>query len=131
MKNWSKSILGLLTLSLSLGLFTSCEQSIIDEYENSSNDQYSAMKNSVYSDDVKCTVTTESPTHGTVEEKGTRCFFSDKQNCAPTTQCNTDASFVNLVNSYYTEEQWYEDMVNGVPYTEPEIIAYIDAHFRE
>lgn len=86
---------------------------------------------SVYSDDVKCEVTTESPTLGTVVEKGTRCYFSDKQNCSPTTACNTDATFIDLVNSYYTDEQWYEDLANGVPYTEPEILAYIEAHFRE
>lgn len=118
-------------MTVSLFVFTSCEQTIIEEYERSTDGQLSAMGPSVYSDDVKCEVTTESPTMGTVVEKGTRCYFSDQQNCSPTTACDTDASFIELVDTYYSNEQWYEDMANGVPYTEPEILAYIEAHFRE
>jgi hypothetical protein len=131
MKNWTINKLPFILLAFSLLVLTSCGKSIFEEYENYTDDPLAAMNLSVYSDDVKCEVITESPTLGTIVQKGTRCFYSDKENCGPTTACNTDATFMDLINSYYTDEQWYEDLVNGVPYTEPEILAYIEAHFRE
>lgn len=125
MKN-SKLKVSFFALSIgALITFSSCSKE-----EQLSKPAELALKDITYNDDVKCTVETEIPGQGTVTEKGTRCFQSNAQNCSFVTNCQTTATFVDLVNHYYTNDQWQQDLANGVPYSEPEIIEYIDNNFR-
>ena len=117
------SIFGIVVLAAGL-TFTSCskEENILDQ-------EPVRKTQSTYSDDVKCTVTSDVP-GGTATEKGTRCYFANSQNCSFQTNCNTTGDFINLVNQHYTDEEWDYDLANGVPYTEPAIIDYIENNFR-